>query len=490
VDIARSNRGDSALSALLTDVPPLLDYPNHLARIFVLKNAPEDPALSRIYAPHWSLIPNLAVDVLGLLLLHVVPIHIAGRIVVGISVLMPVIGLISYARTISGVRSYWPFAAALLGYNALLLLGFLSFQIGLGLAFVAAAIWHSGREDHLWRTTLIVAVLSVAVFFSHILGLVFLAILLCADEAGDRRTWRNPRHLRVRPAAFALIFATPVILYFLSDLAADSNDPVWVTWGEKLVILFQPFWNYDWRLDITTAVVVVGAVYVGLIIRAGTLSRPAGIAFLIAMLLFAVAPKAFKGGSYFDNRFLLFAMFLLFACFVPACPTVFTTALAAHRSAIRCTDGSPWLRWHGHADVLRSSRDNLYSCTWARVLVVSVGSDPSGRLGRPVASRRDRGLPQNGRHGRPAGDQHGPFGLCCLLCRANIRFAYYRPTGPYRPTPGRFQITPFWRKTTFRPKNGARFHIFHTGSLLSTKCWFSTRQARPTFNSFCLRNFN
>jgi hypothetical protein len=364
---------------LLTDVPPLLDYPNHLARIFILKNAPEDPVLSRMYAPHWSIIPNLAVDVLGFLFLHIVPIHVAGRMVVGISVLMPVIGLIYYARTISGVRSYWPFGAALLGYNSLLLLGFLSFQIGLGLAFVAAAIWHLGREDHLWRTTLTVAILSVAVFFCHILGLVFLAILLCADEAVDPHTWQNPRHFSVRLSAFAFVFATPVILYFLSDLAADSNSAVWIsTWHEKLLSLFQPFLNYDWRLDITTAVVVVGALYVGFVMRAGTLSRPAGFAFLFAMLLFTVAPNTFKGGTYFENRFLLFAMFLLFACYVPKrIPTVFTTATGSAIALLFLARMALLgFAWHGHADDVAQLREAIAAVApGTRVLVVSVGSD-------------------------------------------------------------------------------------------------------------------
>jgi len=364
---------------LLTDVPPLLDYPNHLARIFVLKNAPDDPFLSLMYAPHWSVIPNLAVDVLGFLLLHVVSIHVAGRIVVGIAVLMPVLGLIYYARTTSGVRSYWPFGAALLGYNSLLLLGFLSFQISIGLAFVTAAIWHSGREDHLWRTALIVAVLSVAVFFCHIMGLVFLAILLFASEAADSRKWQYPRHRSVRLAAFAFVFATPVFLYFLSDLAADSNSAAWTsTWSEKLLSLFQPFLNYDWRLDITTAVVVVGALYVGLVIRMGTLSRPAGIAFLFAMLLFAVAPNTFKGATYFESRFLLFAMFLLFACYVPKrVPTLFTTAThSAIALLFLARMALLGFAWHGHADDISQLRETISTVApGTRVLVVSVGSD-------------------------------------------------------------------------------------------------------------------
>ena len=31
---------------LVVDVPPLLDYPNHLARVFVLASLPHDPVLA------------------------------------------------------------------------------------------------------------------------------------------------------------------------------------------------------------------------------------------------------------------------------------------------------------------------------------------------------------------------------------------------------------------------------------------------------------
>ena len=65
----------------LIDVPPLLDYPNHLARATVLAFGDDDPILSRIYAEHWAVIPNLGTDLVLPPLLHVLPIHLAGRII-------------------------------------------------------------------------------------------------------------------------------------------------------------------------------------------------------------------------------------------------------------------------------------------------------------------------------------------------------------------------------------------------------------------------
>jgi hypothetical protein len=37
----------------VVDVPPLLDYPNHLARAYVLAHGQQDAQLSQMYAPHW-----------------------------------------------------------------------------------------------------------------------------------------------------------------------------------------------------------------------------------------------------------------------------------------------------------------------------------------------------------------------------------------------------------------------------------------------------
>ncbi len=118
---------------LLVDVPPLLDYPNHLARIFLLAKGAADPLLAPIFQPHWAIIPNLAIDIVGPPLARVLPIHVAGRLMLATLLLLPVVGAVAYHRAVFGVRSLWPFAAALVACNgAFLLLGFLNFVAGAG----------------------------------------------------------------------------------------------------------------------------------------------------------------------------------------------------------------------------------------------------------------------------------------------------------------------------------------------------------------------
>jgi hypothetical protein len=48
----------------LTVVPPLLDYPNHLARMHILLNIPHSEVLQSFYEIQWAVIPNLAMDLI------------------------------------------------------------------------------------------------------------------------------------------------------------------------------------------------------------------------------------------------------------------------------------------------------------------------------------------------------------------------------------------------------------------------------------------
>src|SRR5580658_1711365 len=207
----------------LADVPPLLDYPNHLARMYVLAFGAHDPILSRMYEQHWAIIPNLAIDLLMPDMLKVLPIYLAGRMVLGLTLLLPLVGAIVYHRVAFGVRSYWPLTAALGAYNALFLFGFMNFLLALGMALLAAAGWLRWRETHPVWVTAGGALATVAIFFMHLFGLVFLGVLIGCEELAT--FWRLRRtggaawsHLLCRTAMGVVAFAPPVVLVLLAPL--------------------------------------------------------------------------------------------------------------------------------------------------------------------------------------------------------------------------------------------------------------------------------
>src|SRR6516162_8143022 len=85
---------------LIADVPPILDYPNHLARFVLLAAGPDDPVLGPLFTPHWSIIPNLASDLVGPFLLQVLPVHVAGRCLLGGVLLLNLAGVLALHRAL------------------------------------------------------------------------------------------------------------------------------------------------------------------------------------------------------------------------------------------------------------------------------------------------------------------------------------------------------------------------------------------------------
>src|SRR5258705_4433156 len=174
-----------AVPFFVVDVPPVLDYPNHLARYFVLAH-PDDPILSQMYAPHWGILPNLGMDVIGASLLRVTSVHVGGRLILALSLFAPVIGVVAYSRVAFGRFSYRPLASGLAAYNGVFFLGLMNFQLSVGLALAGAAAWMALRRRASWPASLAVGAgaATILLFFYILRGRLF-SLLNCT--AGSAR---------------------------------------------------------------------------------------------------------------------------------------------------------------------------------------------------------------------------------------------------------------------------------------------------------------
>ena len=280
----------------LVDMPPLLDYPNHLARAVVLAAGTSDPILSRMYAAHWAVIPNLGTDLVLPPLLHLLPVHLAGRIVVGISILLPVAGTVAYSRAVFGVYSPWPLASGLVAYNATLLLGFLNFVAAIGIALLLAAGWIAWRERHPARTVALATVGAVALFFCHLMGLLFFFMLVAGHEFEQLRLRRTHwAAILARLAALAPLFVVSLGLYLVSPLAPLVDRIEFSPLTDKARQLVLPFANYILPLDIVTAC-MVGTFLLACLAKHRCRASPASVvALLLTALLFLAAPWALQG---------------------------------------------------------------------------------------------------------------------------------------------------------------------------------------------------
>jgi hypothetical protein len=302
----------------LVDVPPLLDYPNHLARATVLALGASDPVLSRMYASHWAVIPNLGTDLVLPPLVRVLPVHLAGRIVVSIALLLPVLGTVAYSRATFRVNAAWPLASALVAYNAALLLGFLNFVAAIGIALLLAAAWIAWRDRHARRVVALAAIGTVALFFCHLMGLLFFYVLIAGHEL--ERLWSH--RLRAAPAAvrfaaLAALVVAPLGLYLLSPLAPLADETEFSSLADKADQLVLPFANYILPLDIATACLVGAFLLACIAKRCCRVTPGSGVVLLLTALLFLAAPWSFKGTYFLDTRFVIMLGFLLFGAVLP-----------------------------------------------------------------------------------------------------------------------------------------------------------------------------
>ena len=298
----------------LADVPPMLDYPNHLARLLTLSVLPADPVFGRFYTLHWDIIPNLALDLTVPPLLRIFPVHLVGRAVAGLILLLPVLGAVAYHRALTGRLSYWPLGTVLFAYNAALLRGFLNFVASVGVALLFGAIWVAWRERRPYLAIAAAVLGAVALFFCHLIGLLFFAILIGGHELAavltpPFRFARIPRRIVVVLA----VFAVPVVLYLISDLQGMEGAAEFRSAADKAHAALMPVMNYFWPLDLVTAALCVTIPAFCLARRWCAVPAPAALAIGVLLMLFIGLPAEFKGTNDLDTRFIVMA-----ACLVPA----------------------------------------------------------------------------------------------------------------------------------------------------------------------------
>lgn len=305
---------------LMVDVPAVLDFPNHLARFYVLAH-PDDPVLANMYAPHWAILPNVGLDVIGQALLRLLPTYVGGRILLALSLLAPLAGALVYARAAFGRWTWWSLGCAVIAFNGIFFLGFMNFLVSLGLALAGAGGWRLLRRRG-WdaAAALAGAAIGLCAFFCHLLGFGFFALLIGSAEA--EALWRRRRegHLVwtgvLRPGLLLLVALGPTaVLYVATHRPIERGDLLVWRWAAKLAQWLIPFMTYDALITVITAVSVCGLVVLSW--RKAERAEGASLALAALGLLYLFAPFAAAGGTFVDSRLPLMAALLLFAGLAP-----------------------------------------------------------------------------------------------------------------------------------------------------------------------------
>jgi len=300
----------SLCPALLVPIPAMVDYPNHLARMYLLSQAGTADA-NPYYQIAWAAYPNLAMDLIVPPFGRLIGVETATRFVYLLSQILVVTGAIAIEQVVKRRFLVAGFVALMFLYSLPFAWGFVNFEFGLGMALWGIAAYLAVQE-RVWPVRLAInAAFVAALFAAHFYALGIYGVTIGLHEAW--RAWARkiaPVAMIGRLAILALPAAVLLGWMAWSGGAIGGADTNWAL-GLKPLRLFATLNGYDLMLSGAAAIALGGFIYVAA--RRGFLRfEPAGV-WLAAgfIILFVAMPSRLVETSFVDLRIIVAAALIL-----------------------------------------------------------------------------------------------------------------------------------------------------------------------------------
>ena len=378
-----------------TSVLPLLDYPNHLARMGIIAAHGSNPALNAMYALHWAFYPDLAMDLIVPALALVMPVQMAGGIFVALTVLLFVSGTVGLHRALFRSRSLWPLIGALTAYNFVLTNGFLNYLFGIGAALWGAALWIRLADRRLALRAGFALLAGAVCLVSHIFAFAFLALLCGSIEL--LHWWRSTRQFGrpMLPWRSAVVLAATILPPFLAyRLWGPSNTYSNPDQGRLFLaqltqtgLLAEPKMRLLWlvgvvsspalSIDVISAALLVAIPGMALWRRSLAFAPEPLLAAVFVLVGFLMLPSTAIDNGMMYQRLALPLVLLCIAGVQPVLPArigIVAAAAVLGMLVVHCLGAA--IVWHGQDAVLQDMRAvtrGIAPCS--RVLATRDGND-------------------------------------------------------------------------------------------------------------------
>lgn len=294
----------TAIPLLVTPILPFVDYPNHLARIAILRDL--NGSLGTYFQGNARLLPNLGMDALMLALSAAMPVERAGQIAVVLVAVLFVTGFARLHAILHGARTPWAATGALAFYTLPLLFGFLNFVLGVALAMHVLAGWLAIRSG---KTRIVYGVLAGFVLLvCHLLGLVFVGLLAPILDRVVGRSWRAALGglLAFVPAALAYVLLSP------RPSGGSKIDPS--TLSLKQIQAVTTFVSGHAKTDLLFLALAGLGILAQIVVRRARIRLPLLIPAGLFLILWLALPFGIGGTANLDARFpAVVALFALLA---------------------------------------------------------------------------------------------------------------------------------------------------------------------------------
>jgi hypothetical protein len=365
---------------LLAPIPAMVDYPNHLARMYILSRSGTAQA-NPFYQTAWALYPNLAMDLIIPQMARLTGVETAARLFLLLSQILTVSGAMALERVVKGRSQIAGFVAIMFLYCLPFTWGFLNFEFGIGVALwgIAAMLLMQNRS---WPVRLAVNTLFVcALFAAH-----FFALGIYGATLGILELWRaHDRKAAYRDTATRLtVLAIPALAVLaIMKLTSGAIGEEGTDWFFE----FKPLWlfrimnGYSLTVSAACMVVLIGFIYVAA--KRGVLKfGPGGLWLSIGfVLLYLAIPSRLVGTSFVDFRVIAAAAFILPAFCVLSLPSrQWTNAALAVAAAITLANLAVvyfvWLSYRADYAAMIASFGKLDKNSLVLIGDSGVGDDP------------------------------------------------------------------------------------------------------------------
>lgn len=235
---------------------PVVDFPNHLARTFVLAHL-DDPAyrFREFYAADWNVYPYLAMDGMLVALQRGLAVETAGRLFLSLSLLAMPLAVWFFLRQANPGQDHLALWSLLIAYNHFLLTGMINMQLSMALCFCALGLWLRFLARPGLGRWLLLLLAVTGLYFTHLLGFAVAALAMGVVALRARLNWRQ--------AIFSALLFLPGALLFWSSRAPTHGAAILAFPGfrARLVAPFLLLENYFPELDLASALLLLGCVF-------------------------------------------------------------------------------------------------------------------------------------------------------------------------------------------------------------------------------------
>jgi hypothetical protein len=365
--------------------PALLDFQNHLARLWVIADPRHQQDVARFYSVDWGHVSNdIFTDLMARVLGSALSAQAIGRLCLALSILMPPLGALALNVRLFGRPGAQALIFPFFAWTLTALGGFMNFQIGAGLALMAIAaepLFGTRR----WRIVLGRIACGVAIYLAHGLDLIFYGILLAVMSVtpGSAPKGRAFRALAAASASLlsvAVVVAATGVLPGNTEHAHPSPGYHWHGPVSAIASIVSPLRAYDTRID--ALLVLAAGAALGLAAARGRTTFHRGLMGTAAVfaLLSPFMPYITPSGGWTDRRLPLLALFTALAALRIDLPKRSDALAFAAAAALLVTARTGYIvqQWGG-AQRLSDAVDQALAPVPAGASVITLQHEPSAR---------------------------------------------------------------------------------------------------------------